>query len=119
MRLTEHEYAALIGEPKRREDPAQPPEWDPSEADFDAAIVELCKVGGWLTWHTYDSRRSEPGWPDRVFARRGVALFRELKTRTGVVTPEQQECLALLSDAGVDAGVWRPQDWEAIVGELT
>lgn len=91
-----------------------------TEAEFQDAVVGLAKLHGWTCYHTHDSRRSEPGFPDLVLAHadRGLVLFRELKKDTGRLTRDQARLLTVLSRAGADAGVWRPRDWAAIVGLL-
>jgi hypothetical protein len=61
-----------------------------------------------LAYHPRDSRRSASGWPDWCLVGPGGVLFRELKTVKGKVTPAQDEWLCALTDAGQDAGVWRP-----------
>lgn len=75
--------------------------------------VELhARQFGWLCYHTHDSRRSQPGWPD-VFLTHphtGKIIVRELKTMTGRVTKAQREWLDALGNAGLDTGVWRPID---------
>ena len=48
-----------------------------------------------------------------------MLLFRELKSQRGRVRPEQKEWLATLSEAGSDAGIWRPSDWPEIERLLT
>ena len=48
-------------------------------------------------YHTHDSRRSAKGFPDLVLAKNGVVLIVELKTDTGVATPDQVAWL--LADA--------------------
>lgn len=64
---------------------------DGPEADFQAQILELAKYCGWsLQYHTFDSRRSAPGFPDVVLVRGARLLFIEVKTAKGRVTPEQQ-----------------------------
>ena len=63
------------------------------------------------TYHTYDSRRSNPGFPDLVLVGCNGVLYRELKTDRGRLTPMQEWWLNSLLDAGQDAGVWRPSDW--------
>ena len=88
-----------------------------NEKDFQAAVQDAAHLLGWLTYHTYDSRHSAPGFPDLVLVRERV-LFRELKTDKGRVTAAQQHWIDRLSAAGADAGVWRPADWEQIMGEL-
>lgn len=82
-----------------------------TEADLDAAIQDLCK---WLkiwSYHPYDSRRSEPGWPDRCYLGRGGALFRELKSQTGAVSHNQRLVGYRMGAAGLNWNVWRPSDW--------
>lgn len=77
-------------------------------------LLEQCraatKVLGLLCYHTHDSRRSEPGFPDLVIVGRHGVLIRELKRQRGGVTPEQSAWLNALAAAGVDADVWRPTD---------
>lgn len=63
-----------------------------------------------LAYHTRDSRRSAPGFPDWVFAGRRGVMFRENKTARGRVWPDQRQWLDLLDWAGADAAVWRPAD---------
>lgn len=86
---------------------------DMTEAQLQAAIIGAAQRLGWLVYHTHDSRRSAPGFPDLVLvhAGRGITLFRELKRSTGKVTAEQQRWLDALTAAGQDAAVWRPVDW--------
>jgi len=77
-------------------------------------LLEQCraaaKVLGLLCYHTHDSRRSEPGFPDLVIVGRRGVLMRELKTERGKVTVAQTVWLNALDDVGVDADVWRPTD---------
>ena len=76
------------------------------------------KQNGWEVYHTHDSRRSEPGFPDLVLVRDRV-LFRELKTNTGRISPAQKHWGAVLTAAGADFKVWRPKDLKTIIKELT
>lgn len=57
------------------------------------------RAAGWLAYHTHDSRRSEPGFPDAVFVRDGRIVFAELKAARGRVTPEQRAWLEALGKA--------------------
>lgn len=84
-----------------------------SEKEFQSQVVEAAKALGWLVYHTHDSRRSEPGFPDLVMVheRKKLVMYRELKTQTGKTTPDQKKWLGVLSAVGSDAGVWRPEDW--------
>ena len=65
---------------------------------------------GWLTYHTHDSRRSEPGFPDLVLVKGERVLYRELKKQSGRVDPAQKAWMGALADAGVDVAIWRPAD---------
>lgn len=54
------------------------------------------------------------GWPDLAPARGGVLRFRELKSAKGRLAAAQQAWLQALQEAGRDAAVWRPADWNEI-----
>lgn len=84
-----------------------------SEDKLQEEIRSAAVEHGWLEYHTYDSRRSTPGFPDLVLVhpRHGALVFRELKRQGKSPTAKQQEWLDSLSAAGQDVGVWRPEDW--------
>lgn len=87
-----------------------------TEAQFQAMVLTLARSMGVVAYHTHDSRRSQPGFPDLVLVGERGILFRELKTDVGRVSPDQRFWLEALSAAGQDARVWRPKDdWPAAV----
>lgn len=86
-----------------------------SEDAFQRRILEYCQYRGLKVWHDNDSRRNDRGWPDLVIAGPERVLFRELKTDTGAVRPEQKAWLEALQAGGLDACVWRPKDWSNYV----
>lgn len=89
------------------------------EAEFQSRIVECATLHRVETFHVNLSIRSEPGWPDLVLVGANGALFRELKKQDGKVTPAQTFWLGILEDAGLDTGVWRPDQWPyPIVDEI-
>lgn len=65
------------------------------------------QTGRWVTAVQGDGK----GYPDLTLVASGGVLFRELKATRGTVSPEQKAWLQALTDAGADAGVWRPVDW--------
>ena len=71
-----------------------------------------------LWYHTYDSRRCEPGFPDLVLVKDRV-LFRELKTDKGLLTKEQADWGERFIKSRADWEIWRPTDMPKIVKELT
>jgi hypothetical protein len=82
------------------------------EKQFMQRIVSFARARGWLVFHTYDSRRSAPGFPDLVLVRRGRLIMAEIKTQTGRLTRAQQEWLQALGEcSNVEAMIWRPSDW--------
>lgn len=95
-----------------------------SERQFQAAVVEYAERLGWLVYHTHDSRRSQPGFPDLTMVRGDRLIFAELKAEDGRVKPEQQKWLDALNDVrlslplGVDIPIevylWRPSLWHEI-----
>ena len=78
-----------------------------TEAQLQALIREACRWHQLLVYHPYDSRRSEPGYPDLTIVGKSV-LFREVKSATGRVTTAQDTWLRRLAAASADAAVWRP-----------
>lgn len=93
------------------------------EKPFQDGVLKLARFHGFsLAYHTHDSRRSAPGFPDLVLVnpRTGRVLYRELKTNKGRVSPAQQDWLDGLAAAGQDVGVWRPNDLDTglIVAQL-
>jgi hypothetical protein len=96
-----------------------------TEKVFQAQVIELARLLGYLVYHPYDSRRSEKGYPDLTMVkpgcddRPGRIIFAELKTNVGRVSPSQREWLQALEGCpGVECYLWRPSDWDAIVSRL-
>jgi hypothetical protein len=89
-----------------------------SEKAFQAKVLQLARLNGWTFYHTYDSRRSSPGFPDLLLVRERV-LFRELKTDTGRLTKDKLVWIARLKDGQADVDVWRPKHFDRIVDELS
>jgi len=87
------------------------------EREWQAQVVRYAKQLGWRVYHTHDSRRSEPGWPDLALVRDRLVMA-ELKTDTGRVSDDQQQWLALLTAAGVETYLWRPKDVDEVLSVL-
>ncbi|MFY1595430.1 hypothetical protein [Micromonospora sp. WMMD737] len=109
--------------PKARSRPAVPGTRRREEAELQDGIIELVqrhyrpvlvahfrpveiRPGKWITPVQGDGA----GWLDLTLAGPGGVLFRELKSTTGVIEPEQQMWMDILTAAGADVGVWRPGD---------
>jgi hypothetical protein len=83
-----------------------------TERQLQEAVVALARLHGWLVYHTFDSRRSQGGFPDLVLARsRTGVVFAELKTEKGRVSPAQDLWARTITAAGAKVYLWRPQDW--------
>lgn len=76
----------------------------------------------WLVYHTFDSRRSQPGYPDLTLVRAsdGRLIHVELKRERGTFRPEQVIWLGELREVarerGTEVYTWRPSDW--LSGEI-
>ena len=81
-----------------------------TEAELLSSVRKVAKDLGLRAYHTHDSRRSEPGFPDLVIVGPEGILYRELKTQKGRVRPEQTAWITDLIRAGQNAGLWRPMD---------
>ena len=128
--MTGQDFAALMAaaaaqarpEPTvhRGRAPAGPPLRTMSEADLDSHVRTLLRDLRLLGYHTHDSRRSEPGFPDWTITGPGGLIFRELKTQHGVLTSAQSRWGYALQAAGANWAVWRPGDLidGRVAGEL-
>ena len=83
------------------------------EKAWQAQVEEWLKRGGWLYIHQFDSRRSNPGFPD-VLAIRGRRLLAiELKAKRKKPGFWQDVWLTAFRELGcehVEVYVWRPFD---------
>lgn len=86
-----------------------------SEKAFQAQVVQLATLNGWLVFHPYDSRRSTPGFPDLTLCRPPRLLLAEIKTQRGQVRQAQREWLAALRQCPeAEVYLWRPGNWDEI-----
>jgi hypothetical protein len=103
---------------------------DPSEAEFQKAVITLAKLHRWKVMHTQPAQirpgrwitptTGDQGFPDLVMVStcgRGT-IFVELKATKGVVSNTQWEWINALEDAGCEVHVWRPKDLEKISDRL-
>ena len=81
-----------------------------SERNWQETVTAAAAALGWSVYHTYDSRRSAPGFPDLVLVRERI-LFAELKTEAGRTTPAQTAWRNAILAAAGEHYVWRPGDW--------
>lgn len=93
------------------------------ESDWQATVVELLEVLGYRTMHVrrtigkgnrWTTSTSVSGWPDLFAWRPGRLVAIELKSQRGRVTPEQEQVLAELAEAGVDCRMARPDDFDEL-----
>jgi len=90
-----------------------------TETQFLKSVVSVAEDGGWLVYHTYDSRRSQAGFPDLVMTRAGRTIFAELKSQKGRIKAAQQNWLdELRKTKGLEVFLWRPSDMDEVVKNL-
>mgnify|MGYP006267172765 FL=1 len=102
-----------------------------TESEFQAQVIQLAKLRGWLVHHTRPARikvrgvetyrtpiAGHAGFPDLVLARRGRVIYAELKAQAGQLREDQIRWRDAMStpDRTEYAGwfVWRPSDWAQI-----
>jgi len=89
-----------------------PPE---SEESFLHRVLEFARLMGWsLRYHTFDSRKSAPGFPDLVLVRAPRVIFAECKTDGAPKELPFAQRLwmhELLRCPGVEFYVFRPRNW--------
>lgn len=95
---------------------------DLTEKQWQKQVVDLAvQLGFKRAYHTFDSRRSHPGFPDLVLVRDRI-IFAELKREPRVSSPvsdAQKEWLDALAAAGGECYLWRPSDLDEIAGILS
>jgi hypothetical protein len=103
---------------------------EPSEAEFQKAVITLAKLHRWKVMHTQPAQirpgrwitptTGDQGFPDLVMVStcgRGT-IFVELKTNKGVVSNLQWDWINALEDSGEEVHVWRPCHLEKISERL-
>jgi len=90
----------------------------PTEKAFQSAVVDLALRCGWLPYHTYDSRRCTPGFPDLILLRDTRQVVAELKIEPNKPTDTQREWLSAFGKVGAETFIWYPADWELIISTL-
>ena len=61
-----------------------------SEGEYQQQILDLARTLGWRVFHDYDSRRSEPGFPDLILIRGVTLLALEIKGAKAKPPPPAQ-----------------------------
>lgn len=92
------------------------------ERAFQAKLRRAALDLGLLYFHTYDSRRSDAGWPDTAICdpMRRVLYLWELKRTGGKPTKEQVQWLSALGHVRrVETGLYYPEDWPVMLAQLT
>ncbi len=91
-----------------------------TEKQLMQAVIEAASWRHYKIYHTHDSRRSDPGFPDLILLRErdGRRFAIELKTERGKVSPAQVDWLAAFSTCGIPAFVVRPRDLDWLLETL-
>lgn len=101
-----------------------------SESAFQKQVIDLAHLYCWRAAHfrpaqVKDGRWVTPvaadgkGFPDLLLLRGSQQIVAELKVGRNKPSLEQEAWLAAFQLAGVEAHVWRPQDWKSIEEALS
>lgn len=93
-----------------------------TEKEFQEQVVEMAVNLHWLVYHTFDSRRSESGFPDLTMTNGKRLIFAELKREGEDPKYDQQVWLDTLTKTRMTSGerwlpevyVWRPSNLDDI-----
>ena len=80
------------------------------ERELQAMVKNIADLRGWEYYHTYDSRRSNPGFPDVVMLRGERLIVAELKMQKKHPSDDQKRWLEKFKLTGVEVYLWRPSD---------
>ncbi len=84
------------------------------EMPFMEQVIEFLRLCGWLCYHTKDSRKSAPGFPDIIALKGKRQLVIETKRAGEEPSEEQERWLRAYVDVGAEVYVWTPDDWPEI-----
>ena len=96
-----------------------------TEDDLLRGVIDLARCTGYRVCHFRPGRTAQgwrtpimgdPGFPDVAIAGHGRCIVAELKSSIGTVDPDQAAWHTALLEAGVEAYVWRPDQW--VSGEI-
>ena len=88
------------------------------EKQVQSAILDVARLLGWRVYHTFDSRKSEAGFPDLVLVRDRV-IYAEIKCAGQKPRPSQVEWLNALSRAGAEVYLWTEADYDEVAAILS
>lgn len=83
-----------------------------TEAELQSTVIEMMQWQSWLCYHTHDSRRSNPGFPDLVAVKGSRLMFVEFKTDRGKIRREQVEWLDALVETHGEVYLVRPSNMD-------
>lgn len=100
-----------------------------TEATFCALVLQACRDFGWTAAHFRPALTAKgwrtavqgdgKGWPDIIAVKGDRLLAAELKSAKGKLTPEQEDWLGRLGEAGVEIYLWRPTDLAEVLSVLS
>ena len=88
------------------------------ESAVQSAIIGLAQTFGWRVYHTFDSRKSQAGFPDLVLVRDRV-IYAEVKRGGQKPRQSQVDWLNALSRAGAEVYVWTEEDYQDVASILS
>jgi len=88
------------------------------EKHVQSAILDIARLLGWSAYHTFDSRKSQAGFPDLVLVRERV-IFAEIKRAGERPRQSQLEWLNALARAGAEVYVWTEADYDEVASILS
>jgi len=89
-----------------------------SEKELQSTVMEIMRWQGWKTYHVYDSRRSEPGYPDVTAVKGSRLMFVEFKTEAGKIKASQIEWLDALVEAHDEVYLVRPSSMDEFLKDV-
>lgn len=92
------------------------------EKDWQRQVRDLADTFGYRrAYHTFDSRRSDTGFPDLVLVspQRQRIVYLELKREQGKITGQQAQWIRDLHTAGAEVYVARPRHLQLLAAVLS
>lgn len=89
-----------------------------SERQLQDGLVAAARRLNYLVYFTWKSIHSPAGFPDLVICGHGKMIFIECKSAKGKPSEPQQEWLRTLREAGQEAFVVTPAEYDLVLADL-
>ena len=103
---------------KKAKNPPATPALMISEKDWQEQVEQIAVMNAWKKYHTWNSKHSDPDFPDLIMLKGKRQVVAELKKEGEEPSAGQIDWLASFWETGAEVFVWHPSDLDYVVKVL-